>query len=64
MKILQTELPDKLYEQVKTLVDEGWFCDEKDVLIEALRRFIETRKPHLMEKFIKEDVEWGLSGTD
>ncbi len=64
MKTLQAELPDKLYEQIKILVDAGWFIDEKAVLTEALRRFLETHKPELMEKFLKEDVEWGLRGKD
>lgn len=64
MKTLQAELPDKLYEQVRLLVDSGWFADEKSVITEALRRFLETHKPELMEMFIREDVEWGLRGTD
>lgn len=64
MKTLQADLPDKLYEQIKLLVDVGWFQDEKPVVTEALRRFLETHKPELMEKFIKEDVEWGLRGKD
>jgi len=64
MKTLQAELPDKLYEQIKVLVDAGWFSDEKSIITEALRRFLETHSPDLMEMFIKEDVEWGLHGTD
>jgi len=64
MKTLQTEVPDKIYEQIKILVDSGWFQDESSVVIEALRRFIETHKPEIMEKFIREDVEWGLHGKD
>ncbi len=64
MKTLQAELPDKLYEQIKVLVEAGWFGDEKSVITEALRRFLETHRPELMEKFIREDVEWGLRGTD
>ncbi len=31
------------------------------MLTEALR-FLETHKPELMAKFIREDVEWGLYG--
>ncbi|MBM2835320.1 MAG: Transcriptional regulator CopG family [Candidatus Brocadiaceae bacterium] len=31
MKILQAELPDKLYEQIKLLIDAGWFQDENSV---------------------------------
>lgn len=64
MKTLQAEVPDKLYEQVKTLVEAGWFHNEKDIITEALRRFLDTHKPELMEKFINEDIEWGLRGKD
>ena len=64
MKTLQAELPDKLYEQVQFLVKTGWFHNEKEIMTEALRRFLETHKPELMETFIKEDVEWGLRGKD
>lgn len=62
MKTLQAELPDKLYEQLKLLVKDGWFIDEKSVITEALRRFLETHKPKLLEKFMEEDIEWDCVG--
>ena len=64
MKAIQTELPDKLYEQVKNLVAGGWYNNESEVITEAVRRFLEAHAPELIEQFIKEDVEWGLRGTD
>lgn len=64
MKTIQAELPEKLYEQLKSLVDEGWFTTEKDLIIEALRRFLESHKPGLMEQFVREDTQWGLYGKD
>ncbi|MBI4837581.1 MAG: CopG family transcriptional regulator [Nitrospirae bacterium] len=64
MVTLQTELPDKLYAQLKELINMGWFHDEKSVITEALRRFLETHKPELIEKFLREDIEWGLHGKD
>ena len=64
LKTVQAELPEKLYEQLKALIEDGWFTDEKDVITEALRRFLETHRPELMAKFVKEDVEWGLYGKD
>jgi len=64
MKTLQTEVPDKLYEKIMALIDEGWYNDEKDIINEALRRFLDTHKPEIMEKFIREDVDWGLRGND
>ncbi|MBI3412169.1 MAG: hypothetical protein HY040_27885 [Planctomycetes bacterium] len=31
------------------------------VLVEAIRRFLEARQPELMERFIREDIEWGCA---
>ena len=64
MKAISTELPDKLYQEIKSLVDKGWFRNEEDIILEALRRFLDTHKVELMEKFIREDVEWGLHGKE
>jgi len=56
--------PPRLYQQIRTLVTEGWFRDEDDLFIEALRRFLDVRRPDLLEQFIREDVEWGLHGEE
>jgi len=64
MKTIQTEVPEQLYKKARVLVKEGWFRDEKEVFSEAIRRFLDTHRPDLMEKFIREDVEWGLHGQD
>ena len=64
MKTIPTEIPEKLYKQAQVLVNEGWFRDEKDIFSEAIRRFLDTHRPDLINKFIREDVEWGLHGQD
>ena len=64
MKAIHTELPDKVYQEVKSLVDKGWFRNEDDIILEVLRPFLDTHRIELMEKFIREDVEWGLHGKD
>lgn len=64
MKTIQTEVPEQLYKKAQVLVKEGWFRDEKEIFSEAIRRFLDTHHPDLMEKFIREDVEWGLHGQD
>ena len=61
MKI-EAEIPDQLYKLLQTLVSDGWYLSEQDVIEEALRRFLHTHKSELMEKFIWDDVEWGLHG--
>ena len=64
MKTIQTEVPEQLYKKAQVLVKEGWFRDEKDIFSEAIRRFLDTHRPDLMEKFIRDDMEWGLHGQD
>ena len=64
MKTIQTEVPEQLYRKAQALVREGWFRDEQNIFSEAIRRFLDTHRPELIEKFIREDVEWGLHGKD
>lgn len=62
MKTISAELPEKLFVDMKTVINDGWFSNEDDLIIEAIRRFIDTHQANLTEKFVKEDVEWGLHG--
>jgi len=64
MRTIHTEVPEQLYKKAKVLVKEGWFRDEKDIFAEAIRRFLDTHQSELMEKFVRNDVEWGLHGND
>lgn len=64
MKTVQMEVPERLYKNAVVLVEEGWFRDEKEVFSEAIRRFLDSHRPELMEKFILDDVEWGLHGRE
>ena len=64
MRKIQTEVPEQLYKRAKALVQEGWFRDENDIFSEAIRRFLDTHQSELMEKFVRDDVEWGLRGND
>jgi Arc/MetJ-type ribon-helix-helix transcriptional regulator len=64
MKTVQMEVPEHLYKHAIVLVKEGWFRDEKEIFSEAIRRFLDSHRPELMEKFILDDVEWGLHGHE
>lgn len=57
-------LPPKLAEQVKSFVQAGWFPDLNTLIVEALRRYLETHRAELTERYIWQDVEWGLRGND
>lgn len=64
MKPLTIQCPDALAEQLARLVRDGWFADEQQAMIEALRRFLESHRPALTESQVMADVEWGLRGND
>jgi hypothetical protein len=61
---IQVHLPDDLVSQAQRHVDEGWAAGFDQLLAEALRRFLETHGPTLSEAFVREDVAWGLHGSD
>jgi len=64
MRTIQTEVPERLFKKVEALVKEDWFRDEKDIFSEAIRRFLDSHQSELMEKFVSDDVEWGLHDND
>jgi Arc/MetJ-type ribon-helix-helix transcriptional regulator len=61
---VKTEIPENLYKGAVALAKEGWFRNEEEVVSEAIRRFLESHQPELMDEFIREDVEWGLHGRE
>jgi len=61
---MQTKVPEELYKKATAMVEDGWFRDEQDIFLEAIRRFLDSHRPELMQKFIHDDVDWGLKGND
>jgi len=61
---IKAEVPERLLAQMQVLVEAGWFHDMNDLVIEALRRLVDTHRPDLMEHFVRKDVEWGLGGEE
>ena len=57
-------LPSGLAKKAQEQIQAGWFPDINSLVIEALRRYLETHRDELMESFIREDVEWGLHGDE
>ena len=62
MKTVEIKIPDRLQREIDALVEHGWFSSQNEVVREAIRRFLEAHKPELIERFVREDVEWGLRG--
>lgn len=62
--VIKTEVPEGLLTQAQGLVAAGWFRDLDELMLDALRRYLESHRGELMEEFIRQDVEWGLSGGE
>ena len=62
MKTIEAEISDGLDQAIDALVTGGWYTSRGQVLEEALRRFLDAHQPELMERFVRQDVEWGLRG--
>ncbi|MCR4315890.1 MAG: CopG family transcriptional regulator [Planctomycetes bacterium] len=61
-KQVQADIPDLLFQEAQEYVNQGGASDLSDLIVEALRRFLDTHAPEIEEQFIREDVEWGLNG--
>jgi Arc/MetJ-type ribon-helix-helix transcriptional regulator len=61
---LRTEVPPRLLAEMQSLVDGGWFRSLDEVMLDALRRFLDSHREDLMQGLLREDVEWGLRGKD
>lgn len=64
MKTIEAKISERLDRQIDTLVEQGWFRSRDKVLEEAIRRFLEAHRPELMERFVRDDIEWGLRGRN
>lgn len=62
--VIQAELPPELLAQARAFVEEGWAANMNEVLVEALRRYLESHSLQLTETFIREDIEWGFNGDE
>lgn len=61
---VELQLPEDLVARVREYVNDGWAASFDEVVAEALRRYLDSHSPELTEKFIRQDVEWGLHGRD
>jgi Arc/MetJ-type ribon-helix-helix transcriptional regulator len=61
---VHAQVPTRLYAEMEELVKAGWFRDLNDLLLDALRHYLESHRPELAERFIRQDAEWGLHGRD
>ena len=61
---VQAHFPERLLHEANILVKQGWFDNLDSVLQEALRRYLDAHQADLLDRFIREDVAWGIGGKD
>ena len=64
MSTVSTEIPDRLLQQAHVLVQSGWANNIQELMVESLRRYVESHQEALSEQFLREDIAWGLHGDD
>ncbi len=64
MKTMTIQCADQWEEQLRKLVEAGWFTTPEEGVLEALRRYLSGHSVERQEKQILADVEWALHGGD
>jgi Arc/MetJ-type ribon-helix-helix transcriptional regulator len=62
--VIKTAIPEGLLAQARSMVAAGWHRDLDELVLDALRRYLESHRAELMEEYIRQDVEWGLKGNE
>lgn len=60
MKAIHVEVPDKLAAEIEAYVRAGWFGSEAEVIRAAVTDFVRRRRLELLERFMRDDIEWAL----
>jgi hypothetical protein len=61
---IKTEISDKLFQQAQCMVEQGWVTNIDELVSESIRRYLESHQGTMSERFIREDIDWGLHGQD
>ena len=61
---IETNIPDQLWQQAQNMVKQGLINNMDSLIVESMRRYIESHQQTTSEDFIREDIEWGLRGKD
>lgn len=57
---IKISLPEKLGMEVDNYIKSGWFNNKTEMLQAALHEFIRHNRIALLERFMKDDIEWAL----
>ena len=61
---VQALIPNQLMTEAQKMVAGGLYHSFDELLLDALRRFLQSHSIELNEAFMLQDVEWGLHGQE
>ena len=61
---IELEIGKELLADATEFVRDGWIPNLNVLMAEALRRYLDSHSPKVTEKFILQDIDWGLHGSD
>ena len=61
---VETQFPKELVAEARVFVNDGWAANLDELLADSLRRYLDSHAPALSEELIRQDVDWGLHGSD
>jgi metal-responsive CopG/Arc/MetJ family transcriptional regulator len=61
-KTMRVSLPGELIAELDDRISEGWFPSRDLVVEKAMKKFLNSHRPEILEKHILEDVKWALGG--
>lgn len=60
MKTITIQLPERVTNEIDSLVENGWFTDEQEIVRLALWEFVRRHHFALTEQFQRADIAWAL----
>ncbi len=61
---IKAEISDQLWQQTQSMVEKGWVRNMDELVSESIHRYLESHQETISERFIREDIEWGLHGQE
>jgi hypothetical protein len=57
---VSVDFPEDVIVRLRAFVGDGWAGSTEEVIVNATRRYLESRRPELLKAELMKDVEWAL----
>ncbi|MBW1784901.1 MAG: ribbon-helix-helix protein, CopG family [Deltaproteobacteria bacterium] len=62
MQTLTAKITPRLLNELDRLIKVRWYSNRSEAIRDAIRTLVENKRHALLEKAVREDIEWGLGG--